>query len=184
MTPRERPESIRAYLAAGGDPTDLDAWRLLAEIVCDREADGEHQTLQYCRRWLAELDAGGIHALTPMIGPESLEAQERRVIDVRRRCQWEIELLEDHALAARFEAALPPEAVVEARSNTEITLRPWAVSVEAQTGSWLCAVTGEMVTGPAVVLVDRETGERPVLISPVALADVLHAAGLGRGTSR
>jgi hypothetical protein len=62
VRPRERPDSIRAYLAAGGDPTDLDAWRLLAEIVCDREADGEHQTLDYCRRWLAEIDAHGVHA--------------------------------------------------------------------------------------------------------------------------
>ena len=183
MTPSERPESIRAYLAAGGDPTDLDAWRLLADVVCGREADGERQTLHYCKRWLAEMDAEGIHVLTPMIGPESLEAHELRLIEMRR-CRWEIELLEDDALAARFEAALPREAVIEARWNTGITLRPWSVSVEAQNGTWLCAVTGENMTGPAVVLIDRENGERPVLMSPAALAQVLHDAGRGRGTAR
>jgi hypothetical protein len=169
-----QPETIRGFLNAGGDPRELVGWKLLAETVCDRGLDGD-QTLRFCKWWLARLEDEGFHVLPPMAMVDTAEVRELELVESIRLCRWEIELLEDESLAARFEAALPFETVVEAHWSADISVRPWSVTLEAQDGAWQCAVTGAEMTGPAVVLFDRAGVMLPVLISPAALAEVLRA---------
>jgi hypothetical protein len=162
MTVSEQPDSIRAYLDAGGDPTGLDGWKALAEQVAyGRFADRE-ACLASARSYLACVD----HF-------DADEGHRDRLASSRRRAVWQVELLEDDDLAVRFEDGLPRDVVAEHRHAADVYVRPWSVTAEAQEEPWRCAATGVEMTGPAVVLFDRENGTEPVLMSPTALADVL-----------
>ncbi len=89
--PPVRPDTIRGFLDAGGDPTELDGWEVLAEdIVLHRRATG---TDRLRKTYAAE------------------EFVARLGNEYRRPVCWGTELLDDAGLLARFEAALPRRVV-------------------------------------------------------------------------
>ncbi len=92
------PDSIRTFLDGGGDPTELEEWKALAEDMLTHRA---------------------------VVGDDKLRSMYGESFVAEMGANWELyirwlnELLDDDQLAARFEAALPPDVVDELTSTVE-----------------------------------------------------------------
>lgn len=114
----EQPDSVRAYLKAGGDPTALDGWIYMAEAVCGRRDNREGARLFY-EHLLVEMIAGA-----PVDRPLPLKGFPEYQRAVGLRCRRILELLDSEPLAARFELALPVEVMAAHRRGSITSLRP------------------------------------------------------------
>lgn len=190
MTDTCWPESIREYLDRGGRLTDLTSGETtlipwLGEfVVQDRRRNGfaslaeSIKTTGMDQASRAEYIAGA-----ERVGGNSdvMRWQFQREDAFNK---WARELAADEALCERVEEALPRSLVTGMLEDVEAETRPYRL-VSEHRNSYVCAVTGETHSGPAIVVrghgpyVNEVMREVPDLIfSPEAISEALLQSSL------
>ncbi len=148
----ELPESLREFLDAGGELSTLAVgpyYDWLCDLVVTDRRKGTLDTEKY---------DGGISRETQIELAEEYPHARERILrslgmdDLFRR--WQAELQGDEELCERVEAAMPADEVAWRLDSLEAERRPFFVSVEHR-DSYVCGVTGEERSGPAVVITGR-----------------------------
>jgi hypothetical protein len=145
------PPSLRVFLDAGGQ---LDSFALLdslveAIVVGRRVLPAETNRKQAARnrrfveRWFARHGAEEPVAATQELLTFAL---------------WKAECLEDQALAERFEAALPPDALARALQLVDDLRHVHPLAVHEEVVDWTCRACGETFDRAPAVLVTN-TGD-------------------------
>lgn len=131
------PDSLRAFLDAGGDPSTLDGWESVVDSAVLALTLAPHQRLEWSRAWRQR--AAAIRRGEPVDPPSRFTEADAQ------SCEWDAEMFDDQSLALRLIEALPAEKRVKALEELDCSRRPHPLNVEQPGGTqWSCNNCGEV----------------------------------------
>ncbi len=153
------PSSLRTYLDQGGDLVALGnpfVAQLAELVVADRRLFGFEQVAR--RERAADRDSEERKSERAAFWAEAEArdpswAQQRRDEDIMRG--WVAELIADEAFCDRVEGALPRDVVEEHLEDVEVERGAKFQAFVEQRQAFTCDITGDVRSGPALVLVGR-----------------------------
>lgn len=187
------PLSLREYLDGGGSVCDFPEgiWGWFVETVVEAHDPTmlSEQIARFGDDTVDEHNAKTVRAYAELIDraetPEQVVAMQRMRDREIAWHRWHDELLRDAELRDRVEAQLPADRIAEHQAGLEAEITPYRLVVR-HLASYRCAVTGEELTGTAIVIEGtaewvREYLDGPpeFIFSPAAVEAALRRAQMG-----